>query len=111
MINKLLGLIADSSLEDKKVGCFIETENRLIIGYNERIGKSKDSIIHAEEMALLELKSEESGNLYCSLSPCVHCAALIIHSGKINKVFYKEVYTKSNGIQLLIDNDTECIKL
>lgn len=111
MIHKLLNLIANSSEEDKKVGCLIETSNRIVIGYNERIGNSKESIIHAEEMAILDLKEEESGILYCSLSPCIHCASLIIQSNKIDKVFYIEVYKKSNGIQLLIDNDIECEKL
>lgn len=60
--------------------------------------------IHAEANAIAFAArhgiSIEGAELWCSLSPCLDCAKLIINSG-IVKVVYLEEYRKTDGIDLL----------
>ena len=44
----------------------------------------------------------EGADLWCSMSPCLDCAKLIINSG-ILRVYYLEAYRKHDGVKLLLD--------
>ena len=61
-------------------------------------------VVHAEANAIGKLaKSSESGNqatLYITHSPCFECAKLI-HVVGINKVFYRNQYRNTDGIDFL----------
>ena len=113
-----------SSAERLKVGAVVVKDNRIIsIGYNgmpsgwdnvceEKVWtqdgdyylKTKDEVIHAEANAILKLaKSNEGGDgavLFCTHAPCVDCAKLIYGSG-INKVYYRNQYRDSSGLEFL----------
>jgi len=75
--------------------CEHETENGLI---------TKDEVIHAEANAIAKLaKSSESGQdsvMFCTHTPCIHCAKMIYTSG-IKKVYYKEQYRSTDGLEFL----------
>ena len=71
-------------------------------GYTKR--KTKDEVIHAEANAILKLARDgESGNgasLFCTHAPCVHCAKLIYGAG-ISKVYYRDTYRDTKGVDFL----------
>lgn len=56
---------------------------------------TKQEVVHAEVNAIAKVaistSSSKGGTLYCTLSPCVECAKLIIQS-KISRVVYGEQY-------------------
>jgi dCMP deaminase len=113
-----------SSAKRLKVGAVVVKDNRIIsIGYNgmpagwtneceevvhriaqEPILKTKDEVIHAEANAILKLARDgESGNgadLFCTHAPCINCAKLIYGAG-IKKVYYRESYRDTFGIDFL----------
>jgi dCMP deaminase len=66
--------------------------------------KTKDEVIHAEANAILKLARDgESGNgssLFCTHAPCIHCAKLI-HGAGISKVYYRDTYRDSIGLEFL----------
>ena len=65
---------------------------------------TKDEVIHAEANAILKLARDgESGNgssLFCTHAPCIHCAKLI-HGAGITKVYYRESYRDTLGLDFL----------
>ena len=65
---------------------------------------TKDEVIHAEANAILKLARDgESGNgssLFCTHAPCIHCAKLI-HGAGISKVYYRDTYRDSIGLEFL----------
>jgi len=65
---------------------------------------TKDEVIHAEANAILKLARDgESGNgssLFCTHAPCIHCAKLI-HGAGISKVYYRNTYRDSIGLDFL----------
>lgn len=65
---------------------------------------TKDEVIHAEANAILKLARDgESGNgssLFCTHAPCIHCAKLI-HGAGISKVYYRNTYRDSIGLEFL----------
>lgn len=105
-----------SSAKRLKVGAVVVKDHRIIsIGYNgtpsgwdnvceDDIMTTKDEVIHAEANAILKLaKSNEGGDgavLFCTHAPCVDCAKLIYGSG-INKVYYRNQYRDSSGLEFL----------
>jgi dCMP deaminase len=119
-----------SSAVRLQVGAVVVKDNRIIsIGYNgmpsgwtneceEEIGhvldesgnivetrtKTKDEVIHAEANAIIKLARDgESGNgssLFCTHAPCIHCAKLI-HGAGISKVYYRDTYRDSIGLDFL----------
>jgi dCMP deaminase len=105
-----------SSAKRLKVGSVVVKDNRIIsIGYNgmpsgwtndceDDDGKTKDAVIHAEANSILKLaKSGDRGDgadLFCTHAPCVHCAKLIYGAG-IKKVFYRDSYRDTLGIEFL----------
>jgi dCMP deaminase len=66
--------------------------------------KTKPEVLHAEANALTKLaKSTESGEgatLFCTHSPCIHCAKLIAQSG-IKEVYYDTEYRSDEGLKFL----------
>jgi len=76
---------------------------------------SNDNELHAEQNAILFAAKNgiatEGSHLYITLSPCINCAKIIIVSG-IKKVFFKELYDRSQeGINFLNKNGVECRQL
>lgn len=114
-----------SSAKRLQVGACVVKDNRIIsIGYNGMpsgwdntceevieihedggiITKTKDEVIHAEANAISKLaKSGDSGNgsdLFCTHAPCVQCAKIIYGAG-VKKVFYRQSYRDTKGIDFL----------
>ena len=110
-----------------KVGAIVVKDDRIIsIGYNGmpsgwtnecediiRTGddnvakyttKSKPEVLHAETNAIAKLaRSNESGlgaTMFITHAPCLDCAKLIYQSG-ISKVYYRNTYRESFGIEFL----------
>ena len=114
-----------SSAKRLHVGAVVVQDNRIIsIGYNGMpsgwdnvceeiievhedggvVTKTKDEVIHAEANAISKLARDgESGNgasLFCTHAPCIHCAKLIYGAG-IKKVYYRDTYRDTLGIDFL----------
>lgn len=113
-----------SSAKRLKVGSVVVKDNRIIsIGYNgtpagwdnncEEVilysddtvsTRTKDEVIHAEANAVSKLARDgESGNgasLFCTHAPCIHCAKLIYGAG-ITKVYYRDTYRDTIGLEFL----------
>lgn len=105
-----------SSATRLKVGSIVVRDNRVIsIGYNgmpsgwtntceDENNVTKPEVIHAEANAITKLARDgERGlgaDLFCTHAPCIHCAKLIYGAG-IKKVFYKETYRDTLGIDFL----------
>ena len=70
--------------------------------------------IHAEQNCISYAArngvNTEGCDIYVTTAPCAQCAKLIIASG-IKRVFYKEVYKNSDGLNLLSDVGIETIKV
>jgi dCMP deaminase len=66
--------------------------------------KTKPYVLHAEANAILKVSkstnSTEGATLYCTLSPCLECAKLIIQAG-ITRLVYAEQYRDTEGLELL----------
>lgn len=59
--------------------------------------------IHAEQNAIIRANQELRGTtIYCTISPCLDCAKLIVDNG-IVKVFYRHEHRCLEGISLLLD--------
>jgi dCMP deaminase len=72
-------------------------------------------VLHAEANAILKLaasggKGAEDTTLYCTLSPCLECAKLILQA-KIKTVYYREIYRIPDAIDVLKKYGVECIHL
>ena len=113
-----------SSAKRLQVGAVVVKDNRIIsIGYNGTPAgwsndcedivqwpddtvttKTKDEVIHAEANAISKLaRSNDSGlgsDMFISHAPCVHCAKLIYGAG-ISKVYYRQSYRDTDGIDFL----------
>jgi dCMP deaminase len=113
-----------SSAVRLKVGAVVVQDNRIIsIGYNgmpsgwtneceevvyridrDPVFKTKDEVIHAEANAISKLARDgERGygaDLFCTHAPCIQCAKLIYGAG-IKKVYYRESYRNTDGIDFL----------
>ena len=108
--------IAKRSYDPKfQVGCCIVTEDNcqvLAIGYNgnhkggpnqrESLEPGHSGFIHAEINALIKLdyNNPKVKKMYLTMSPCRKCAKAIINGG-IAKVFYRDAYRDTSGIDLL----------
>jgi len=124
-----------SSAKRLQVGAVVVKDNRIIsIGYNGMpagwtneceevievhedggvITKTKDEVIHAEANAIIKLARDgESGNgasLFCTHAPCVQCAKLIYGAG-ISKMYYRNTYRDTSGIDFLIKCNIEVEKI
>jgi len=123
-----------SSAKRLQVGAVVVKDNRIIsIGYNgmpagwdntcENVVQhsddtislvTKDEVIHAEANAVSKLaKSGDSGNgadIFCTHAPCIHCAKIIYGAG-ISKLYYRESYRDTDGIDFLIKCNIEVEKV
>ena len=76
--------------------------------------KTKEEVVHAEMNTIAKL-ARNGGTalgsfLYLTLSPCFHCAKLILQSG-IKRVIYKEKYRDDKPIEFLKNGGIECTEL
>lgn len=66
--------------------------------------KTKDEVIHAEANAISKLaRSSESGlasDMFVTHAPCIQCAKLIYGAG-IKKVYYRNAYRDTSGVEFL----------
>ena len=111
-----------SSAQRLKVGAIVVKDNRVIsIGYNgmpsgwsniceDENDKTKPEVLHAETNAIAKLaRSNESGQeavMFITHAPCLDCAKLIFQSG-ISKVFFKEPYRNTDGVDFLNKSNIE----
>lgn len=112
-----------------QVGAIVVKDNRVIsIGYNgtpsgwdnsceiEVNGDlvTKPEVIHAEANAISKLaRTHESGvdaDMFITHLPCIDCAKLIFGSG-IKRVFYKNEYRDTKGLDFLKNCQVEVIKV
>jgi len=105
------------------IGSVLVIENKIVgRGHNRRV-QNGSAILHAE-MDCFEnagrrtAKDYQRATLYSTLSPCDMCSgtALLYKIPKIvigeNKTFKgPEEYVRSRGVELIILNDSICIKL
>lgn len=85
----------------------------LSIGYNGPAAKIENDsceneegacgCIHAEANSIIKLhkNDERCCRMLCTTSPCVTCAGLIINSGAISHVLYRNTYRDERGINIL----------
>ncbi len=114
-----------SSARRLQVGAIVVKDNRVIsIGYNgmpsgwdnncedelhQPVGRvnfvTKPEVLHAETNAIAKLaRSSESGldaTMFITHAPCLNCAKLIYQSG-ISKVYYRNAYKESTGVEFLL---------
>lgn len=119
-----------SSCLRSKVAAIIEKDGRVVsIGYNgpasgfrkcmpitpahrkdECMGPGCTRSIHAETNAVAFAAkagiSINGARMYCSMSPCINCAKLIVNSG-IKELIYLEEYRDRSGIELLKQADVK----
>jgi dCMP deaminase len=109
-----------------KVGCVIVKNDSIIsFGYNgtpagedneceDEFGKTKDSVSHAEENAILKLATSSTSSvdatIFITHSPCIQCAKLIANA-KISNVYYEIEYKNSDGIEYLKKRNIKIEKL
>lgn len=120
-MNLAIDLAQKSHCVKAQVGAVLTKDTRIIsIGYNgppagthncdeewPTEGCARDSrnscslALHAEENAILyAIKNGaqiQGATLYCTLSPCIACARLILTSG-IKRVYFKNSYAKYKGL-------------
>ena len=115
-----------SSCQRRKVGAVIMKDSRIIsVGYNGTLsgasnncedneGKTKESVLHAEENAILfAAKNGISVNdcsMFVTVLPCERCARMIVQSG-IKEVYYSEKYHNGRGLKLLKENKIKVKKI
>lgn len=116
---KLFGEL--SYCEKKKVGAVIAKDGRILAtGYNGTISGFDNQcetydfledklvtspfVIHAEQNVLIFCAkngiSTDGTTMYITLSPCIHCAKLIVQAG-IKRVIFSEYYKDLSGLELL----------
>lgn len=96
-------IYVDSSLDESML---YQSKVDVYLDVNKKVYelKTKDEVIHAEANAIIKLARDgESGNgssLFCTHAPCIHCAKLI-HGAGISKVYYRDTYRDSIGLEFL----------
>jgi deoxycytidylate deaminase len=95
------------------------SENMEKLGYSRTNGgnwyksRTKAEVIHAEANAIAKLaKGNESGDgstMFLTHSPCIECAKQIYTAG-IGKVFFKNHYRDTIGIDFLKKCNVEVVK-
>lgn len=71
---------------------------------------TKPEVIHAELGCILKCAKEgintTGASVYVSLSPCLRCSAMLVQAG-IKKVYYRNAYRESDGVEYLQTNGVE----
>lgn len=106
-----------STCLERQVGCVITSadyENVYSVGYNgnasgrlnecDGIGyKGSCGCVHAEQNALIKCNVKDKNKImFCTLAPCAMCAKLIVNSGFM-KVFIRQDWKDTSGIDILTD--------
>ena len=115
-----------SNAKRLQVGAVIVRDNRIIsVGYNavpEHIndpcelpdGTTDPRTRHAEKNALMGLLkagiSSKDAELFCTHSCCLFCSIDLVDAG-IKKVYYRDVYRDSSGLDYLKRNGVEVEQL
>lgn len=105
-----------SKCERKKVGCVAVLDDRIVAtGINGTLpgqpnccennnGDTLDVVVHSElNLVCFCAKngiSLDGTSLYLTLSPCIHCAKMIVAAG-IKEVYYLENYRDLSGVDFL----------
>lgn len=103
-----------------QVGALIVKDGNVVsFGYNgtpkgwdntceDENNTTKPEVLHAESNAIAKCASSVNSSLdadiYCTHSPCIECAKLIIQAG-ITTVYYDILYRSEDGIKLLQNNN------
>jgi dCMP deaminase len=114
----------ESKAVNAKVGAIAVVDGRIVAcGYNgtppgfnnkceDENGVTKKEVIHAESnivaFASKHGVSLRGADVYCTLSPCVPCAALLSAAG-VSRYYYRDAYRDSTGLHLLADLGIEAI--
>ena len=123
-----------SSARRLHVGCVIVKNDSIIgVGYNgmpsgwdnncedevydreenRNLLVTKPEVLHAETNAIAKVakstNSTEGANMFITHAPCLNCSKIIAQTG-IAKVFYKNIYRKTDGLEFLNKSNVECIK-
>lgn len=71
---------------------------------------SRCEAIHAEMNAIMQAQAhlDRATRLYCLASPCFTCAKLILCTN-IDKVFCREVYADTRGLNMLLEEGVEVV--
>jgi dCMP deaminase len=81
-----------------------ECEDVELLEDGGKILTTKPEVIHAESNCLMKVakstNSTEGADMFVTHAPCIHCAKLIYQSG-VRKVYYRNTYRDSDGIQFL----------
>ena len=119
-----------STADRLKVGCVIVQNDTIIgIGYNgmphgksnvcEYLDdrgekKTKPEVLHAETNALAKVarstNTTEDAYMFVTHAPCLDCAKLIYQAG-ISKVFYRNSYRSSEGVDFLKDSGVDVLNI
>ena len=114
---QIASVIAESSYcKKKQVGAIIVKDYNIIaVGYNgtppgfdnnceDCNDKTLPETLHAESNCISKCarshSSSDGATMYCTLSPCINCAKIIIQSG-IKRFVYNEQWKDNTGLLLL----------
>ena len=108
--------ISQRSIDPRyRVGAIIVSDDNtqlLALGYNgnykggpnsvESLNPGESGLIHAEQNALIKLdyNNPKRKKMYVTLSPCSHCAKMIVNAN-IEEVVYAEEYRDTTGIDIM----------
>tara|TARA_B100000941_G_C28116465_1_gene355908 strand:- start:24 stop:440 length:417 start_codon:yes stop_codon:yes gene_type:complete len=108
--------ISQRSIDPRyQVGAIIVSDDNtqlLALGYNgnykggpntvESLNPGESGLIHAEQNALIKLdyNNPKRKKMYVTLSPCSHCAKMIVNAN-IEEVVYSEEYRDTTGIDIM----------
>lgn len=109
----------------KQVGAVLVKDDIIVIGYNGSIpgfpnecededGETMWHIQHAEANALGKIMNSTlvstGATMYCTLSPCVHCAGEMVRA-KIKRFVYVKDHSDQRGLDLMRKVGIEVEKL
>ena len=117
----------NSYCKRRQVGALLVKERMIISdGYNgtpqgfenicedEITGKTKPYVLHAEANAITKVaksgNSSAGATMYVTTAPCLECAKLIIQAG-IKRLVYRDDYTVSDGLDLLLRAGIDIVNL
>ena len=123
-----------SSARRLHVGCVIVKNDSIIgVGYNgmpsgwdnncedevydreenRNLLVTKPEVLHAETNAIAKVakstNSTEGANMFITHAPCLECSKIIAQTG-IAKVFYKNIYRNTDGLEFLNKSNVECVQ-
>lgn len=112
-----------SKCDRKKVGSIVVLGDNVVgTGYNgtprgtcnaceDGFNTTHEYTIHSELNSILNALTSDLGGavMYSTLSPCLHCAAVIVQK-KFKAVYFEEEYKNTAGINYLNNNGVVCVK-